>query len=484
MKPYRLFLPLLTLLLIGCATSAPTTPHNSVLDLYRRGSSAHPKMVSTAADSLVVYKFSLLSRGDFKWEESYLKAEKYNEQGYLLRRHRSLERKIGDSITRHNFLEENIYNAEGVLMENRTYTNGTPKRFVKFDYNTKGLPAKITHQDMPAEEYISTSNTYAYDHYGNLCQTELYKNDELQSRQTSRYNHKGWLLEKSTYRGDGVLDEQTLYTHNRHGDVVEEVTIRPHGNGKWFSTFEEDAPVSRSDWERYRPKWEPIESYDTIRIRHTYLSKGKLLCTQQWNPHNGSWFTEHTIEYNAEGEKSKELFYQLNEDNEAYIREQMFYNSQGLLTERYSFSNRTKRLEVQERKEYNERGELTLHSRANGAVLIYLYDSEGNMVGVMQLDEKGSVVRRTEMRYEDGKIIERVNYGKKGTLQSTDLYEYPAEGITKTTSFDKEGNLLQTGTIEEGPNLWLYRLYNAEGELINKLHLESFKVFDQKSKER
>ena len=73
--------------------------------------------------------------------------------------------------------------------------------------------------------------------------------------------------------------------------------------------------------------------------------------------------------------------------------------------------------ELVEIKEFNKRGEVKNWER-------YVYDSEGNLVEEIFLDEKGLVIESEKNIYKDGLRIEKQFYNKKGNLYKKKVYQY------------------------------------------------------------
>lgn len=73
--------------------------------------------------------------------------------------------------------------------------------------------------------------------------------------------------------------------------------------------------------------------------------------------------------------------------------------------------------ELVEIKEFNKRGEVKNWER-------YVYDSEGNLVEEIFLDEKGLVTESEKNIYKDGLRIEKQFYNKKGNLYKKKEYQY------------------------------------------------------------
>ncbi len=489
MRIRSLLLPVLALVLfVGCA--APVAVSHLSLEVHRDDIdiSDHPFEVDSTHFHLYhVERYASSAENDegqILYVTRLSDAVKYNESGHVLRKHSQSVRiwgRSGDTLRHHSF-GQNYYNDKGELIEHHGFESDTLDRVLRFAYNDKGQLVEQVTQYMPEEAYVPYLIRYTYDRYGNISSEERYENGELQSRTLTRYNRRGNMLEESLYRGDGVLEEKRIYSYNRYGDKVESTRIEE--SGKMHFTSCGDMEVNRFErtyWLEHRPEWKPIVSYDTIRYRDTYHSRGKIATSQKWDSTRGEWQTTQQTEYNSQGVPTKRYAYITHGQEQGVVQTLTLYNSRGLPAEEYTRDRKSGELQIRFRKEYNDRGEvvLELHYHRYGkrperiSALYSAYDSEGNKVEEWSLDDNGSLAWRTVTEYEDGREVKVVRYGKKGKLKSTKVVE--AEGdVVRTTVTDPEGTVTSTSITQKNDQVEWYREYDQKGELVREIRLDYF----------
>jgi len=455
---------LLALLAVGCATPVATL-HPDV----KSHTDIHPvrpdnKRSLSNIDSISEYRYTKAPKRATAtiWTAS----AKYNNQGAMLRTKRIIVSNKRDTAY-HITYEENFFNDKGQLVRYEKSKADTLFLVQTFVYNKRGQLVETTKQFQPTKYFIPEKWCYSYDHHGNQRSSEFYQNGELSRRTHTRYNRKGRPLTEAIYRGDGALLDSTIYTYNRHGDVIEERRILKHErNHLWGSIlceFFDEAENHRQQrhlWQKSHKEnlgWRPIQ-YDTIGTRYTYHSKGKQALKQVWWSEWGQeWRDDERTLYNPDGGVAEKWQYYTYEHNgKPYKRE--VYNSQGLLTSLYERDWNSDTLTLKKCNEYNEQGVLirqieydTFYSKEVHEV----YNDRGDLIEYWQMasDGKLQLVRKEKYEYTDideGKSVTTVRNGKSipSPIQSVTTIERErlADGGTSETTtsykYDESGNII------------------------------------------
>lgn len=470
---------LVALLFIGCA--APITQIPLSLQVSRGDSYLLPSDTSVP-DSV---DYTLFRRDSYRWGDRIIKRVDrvvFTPEGYMLR-----ENTLSEHITSQDSLpdtwwsskthKQNIFNEKGELVESREYVNDTLREVRRFAYNKKGQVVEWESQYIPEENYVPLKYLYTYDRYGNISSKERYENGVFQGKVVTRYNRKGQKLEEYNYRADGVLEEGHIYAHNRHGDVVESSWIEELGKIHMIDGIDWNInPLERDYWNKNQTPQKPIEQYDTISTRTTYHSRGKIATEQKRRASQGNiWKTASRTEYNSKGVPTRKMEY--GSEIDTLVTRLTIYNSRGLPTEEYRYDRESGAMEITNRKEYDDRGKCILELSYGGLfgmeVSCKFYDREGNLVD--ECDYCGGVLeRRTVTQYENGRVVQRVKYGKKGRLKRTEVFEY-GDGCTKSTVYDKDGAVIRTTLSNKSDNLSVHLEYDGNGELLIDSRTEYFR---------
>lgn len=217
---------LLALLAVGCATPVATL-HPDV----KSHTDIHPvrpynKRSLSNIDSISEYRYTKPPKR--ATATTWTTTAKYNNQGAMLRtkRHKTVSNRYHSKHS--HCSEENFFNDKGQLVRYERRAADTLFLVQTFAYNKRGQLVETTKQYQPTEYFIAEKWCYSYDRHGNQRSCEFYQNGGLTDRTHTRYNRKGRPLTEAIYRGDGALLDSTIYTYNRHGDVIEERRILKH----------------------------------------------------------------------------------------------------------------------------------------------------------------------------------------------------------------------------------------------------------------
>ena len=101
-----------------------------------------------------------------------------------------------------------------------------------------------------------------------------------------------------------------------------------------------------------------------------------------------------------------------------------------------------------------------------------LFNEDGSRPDLFLYDEKGSLVRRIEMRFEGGKNTEFLNYDGRGRMWLRGVYSYDRDGrLSGRAHYNGDGSLLSRTTHKRNAKGEVIETteHNGQGALLDKL---------------
>ena len=195
--------------------------------------------------------------GSLYWKESF----KYDDKGNLIEMigYSNYTFKYDDKGNR---MEENYYNADGILSGK-----------VNYNYDDKGN--RIEENYYNADGILSGKNTYKYDDKGNQIEGNNYKVDgsgldlhlRLSGKYTYKYDKKGNQIENNKFNADGILFGKYTYRYDDKGNEIEK------------NDYNADGSLYHKETYKYDDKGNKIEvnGYSNYTYKYEFDAKGNWI---------------------------------------------------------------------------------------------------------------------------------------------------------------------------------------------------------------
>lgn len=242
-----------------------------------------------------------------------------------------------------------LFNSQGDVTEYTTYCEG------------KGFFSSLD---------IYKKNIYKYDEQHDIIEEITYDGDGSMSNKRIfkyvLYNGLKKKTEEASYKRDGSLSEKILYKHNYQGkNEVEEYYYKGDGTLQFIEIY------------IYQTS-KPYNLLEKIRIGEMLTFASDATSVQ----YNDEWSFKDIYEYNNKGEMIKKVSYH---HSKIFGVEEI-----GKITYKYNTGRVT---EIRSEFQFS----------SNNKVLIYTYDSDGNLIEVSQFDKDGKLEEKYINEYDENR---------------------------------------------------------------------------------